>query len=86
MSELVEKEFQKYTFDKMCSNKTEYKKVCCDTELITEPFDESKRKQQNVSDICPVGTILPWMNRIKSPSGQFLIRKLEFFVLKLWFY
>jgi len=57
----------------MCSNKTEYKKVCCDTELITEPFDESKQKQQNVSDICPVGTILPWMNRIKSPSGQFLI-------------
>ena len=78
--ELVKKEFCEYTLDQICKNQTECKKVtCADSEVITKPSDESKQKQPNVSDFYPVGTILPWMNRIMSPSGQFLIRKLEIF-------
>ena len=80
LSELVKKEFHEHTLDQKCKNQTECKIVtCADSEVITKPSGESKQKQQNVSDFYPVGTILPWMNRIMSPSGQFLIRKLEIF-------
>lgn len=83
LNELLKKELHKYTLEKNFRNELECRNEPCDK--LSEISDDSKPKHQSAPDLYPVGTILPWMNRIESPSGQFLIRKMGLFVLILVF-